>query len=145
MKVLLDTNVLVAAVIKQHEFHERSFSVLDRVQTGKDEGIVSAHSLTEMYSILTRLPAPFRHAPEQALLSIEENVLKHFKTISLAGNEYSALLREAAGSGIQGGAIFDALHLKAAAKAQVERIYTMNLKHFQAIAPLEIAQKLSAP
>src|SRR5512140_2610590 len=102
MKVFLDTSVLVSAVVKQHAFHERSFAVLDRIQNKKDEGMVSAHSLAEMYAVLTKLPLPYRHTPEQALLSIEENVLKHFKTVDLTGSEYAALLREAAGSGIQG-------------------------------------------
>src|SRR5271168_2381187 len=102
MKVFLDTSVLVSAVLKQHVDHERSFAVLERVQNKQDEGIISAHSLAEMYAVLTKLPPPFRHTPEQALLSIEENVLKHFKTISLVGSEYAALVREAALAGIQG-------------------------------------------
>ncbi len=145
MKVFLDTNVLVSAVIKQHVFHDRSFAVLDRVLDKTDDGVISAHSLAEMYSVLTKLQVPYRHTPEQALLSIEENVSKHFKTVSLSGNEYAALLREAAGSGIQGGTIYDALLLKCAAKAEVDRIYTWNLNHFQAVASLDVATKLSEP
>lgn len=145
MKAFLDTNVLVSAVLKQHVFHERSFTILDRVQGGKDEGFVSAHSLAEMYSVLTNLPLPYRHTPEQAMLSIEENVLKHFKTITLVGNEYASLIRDAAGSQIQGGKIYDALLLKAASKADVNRIYTLNLKHFQSIASPDISGILSEP
>ena len=98
-----------------------------------------------MYSVLTKLPPPYRHAPEQAFLSIEENVLKHFKTISLMGTDYAAFLREAVGSGIRGGTIYDALLLKCAAKAGADRVYTLNLKHFQSIADPEIIRKLSEP
>lgn len=145
MRVFLDTNVLVAAVIKQHIDHERSFAVVERVQNRKDEGAVSAHSLAEMYAVMTKLPAPYRHTPEQALLSIEENVLKHFKTVNFTANDYASLLRESAGSGIQGGTIYDAMLLKSAAKAGVDRIFTLNLKHFQAIAPADIALSLSTP
>ncbi len=145
MKVFLDTNVLVSAVVKQHVFHERSFLVLERVQGETDEGFISAHSLAEMYSVLTTLPPPYRHAPEQALLSIEENVLKHFKTVALAGNVYATLMREAAGLQIQGGRIYDAILLKTASKAEVNRIFTLNLKHFQSIAAPEIRDKLSEP
>ena len=145
MKAFLDTSVLVSAVVKQHVFHERSFAVLDRIHNEQDEGIVSAHSLAEMYAVLTKLPLPYRHIPEQALLSIEENILKHFKTVGLAGSEYAALLREAAGSGIQGGTVYDALLLKCATKAGVDAIYTWNLKHFQAIAPQDVVARLSAP
>ena len=78
MKIFLDTSVLVSAVVKQHASHERSFAVLERIHNRQDEGIISAHSLAEMYAVLTKLPPPYRHTPEQALLSIEENVLKHF-------------------------------------------------------------------
>jgi hypothetical protein len=83
--------------------------------------------------------------PEQALLSIEENVLKYFKTISLVGTDHAAFLREAAGSGIQGGTIYDALLLRCAVKAVVDRIYTLNLKHFESIAGSEIIKKISEP
>jgi predicted nucleic acid-binding protein len=71
--------------------------------------------------------------------------LNHFKTVGLAGSEYTALLREAAGSGIQGGTVYDALLLKSATKAGVDAIYTLNLNHFQAIAPPVVVAKLSAP
>lgn len=145
MKIFLDTNVLVAAVIKQHVFHERSFAVFESVLDHANEGFVSSHSLAEMYSVLTKLPSPYRHTPEQALLSIEENVLKHFKAISLKASEYGALLREAAGTGTQGGAIYDALLLKCAEVASADRIYTLNLKHFQTLAGPEMVRKLSEP
>ena len=145
MKIFLDTSVLVAAVIEQHGDHARAFALLERVHSGKDEAVVSAHSLAETYSTLTKLPSPFRHSPEQALLSIEENILKHFKTSSLSGNDYAALLREAAAAGIQGGTIYDAVLMKSAAKAGVGRVYTLNLKHFQAVAPPELAGILASP
>lgn len=145
MKAFLDTSVLIAAVIKQHVAHERAFAVLERVHYKKDEGIIAVHSLAEMYAVLTKLPPPYRHTPEQALLSIEENILKYFKPIGLATGEYTALLREAVTARIQGGTIYDVLLLKAATKAQVEVLYTLNLKHFQAIAPPTFAAKLSTP
>jgi predicted nucleic acid-binding protein len=145
MSVFLDTSVLVSAVIKQHVAHERAFAVLERIQNKKDEGVISTHSLAEMYAVLTKLPPPYRHTPEQALLSIEDNVLKYFKTVGLAGSEYAALLREAAAIRLQGGTIYDALLLKTATKADPETIYTLNLKHFQAIAPPDVAVKLAAP
>jgi predicted nucleic acid-binding protein len=145
MKVFLDTSVLVAAVIEKHPNHVRALAVLDRAQTRKDEGFISAHSLAEMYAVLTSLPMPFRHTPEQALLSIDENVERHFKTTALSGAEYLLFVRESALKGIQGGTIYDALLLKCAAKAGVDRIYTLNLKHFQAVAPPDIAPLLSSP
>jgi predicted nucleic acid-binding protein len=145
MRVFLDTSVLVAAVLQQHDAHARAFAVLVRIQDGKDVGFVSAHTLAEMYATLTKLPTPFRHTPEQALLSIEENVIKHFNISSLTGSDYTSLIREAALAGIQGGTVYDAILLKAASKANLDQIYTLNLKHFQAVAPKDMAARIFAP
>lgn len=145
MRVFLDTSVLVAAVIAQHGDHDRAFALLDRVQSGNDDGVVSAHSLAEVYATLTKLPAPFRHTPEQALLSIQENILKHFTTSTLSGNDYAALIKEAAAAGIQGGTVYDAVLMKSAGKAGVDKIFTLNLRHFQAVASPELAAILSTP
>jgi len=145
MRVFLDTSVLVAAVVTKHEHHARAFHVLDRVQNRRDEGHISGHSMAEMYSILTKLPPPFRHMPEQALLSIEENVIQHFEVATLSPKEYASLIREAALSGIKGGTIYDAVLLKCAAKSGAEQIWTFNLKHFQNIAPKNIVSQISAP
>ena len=145
MKVFLDTNVLIAAMVQKHAAHERALAVLERVQNGTDQGFVSAHGLAELYGVLTKLPPPLRHSPEQALLTIQENVLGYFKIASLDGTDYSALIRDAALAGIQGGTIYDAVLLKSAGKAAVDHIYTLNLKHFAAVAPMELRAKLREP
>ena len=145
MRILLDTNVLVAAVSGGHTHHAQAFPLLERVQQGKDEGFVSAHSLAEMYAILTKLPVPFRHTPEQAFLSIEENVIKFFHIGGLTGADYTSLLRESALLGVQGGMIYDAIVLKCASKAGVDRIFTFSLKHFQAMAPKSMKPLLLSP
>jgi predicted nucleic acid-binding protein len=145
MRVFLDTSVLLAAVLEKHADHDRAFPVFERVLDRQDEGFVSSHGLAELYANLTKLPPPFRHSPEQALLSLEENVLKHFRISSLTGRDYSTLIREAALAGIQGGAIYDAVLLKSAAKPDVERIYTFNRKHFQAVAPKNMVSRIFSP
>jgi len=145
VKVFLDTSVLVAAVLEEHEAHERSLAVLDRVQSKRDEGYLSGHGLAEVYSVLTRLPPPSRHTPEQALVSIEENFINNFHVAGLTGGEYGALIRDAALRGISGGTIYDAVLLRTAELARVDRIYTWNLKHFQAVAQPATAALLRTP
>jgi predicted nucleic acid-binding protein len=145
MKVFLDTNVVVAAVVTNHNRHEDALAALDRVQNSHDDGFVSSHSLAEMYAVLTRLPPPMRHSPEQALLTIEENVLQFFKISALTGDDYAELIRESGLAGIQGGTIYDAVLLKCAHRARVECLYTFNLKHFQAIAPRTFRAEIFDP
>jgi predicted nucleic acid-binding protein len=145
MKVFLDTNVIVASVVEKHEHHDRAYSVLDRVQSGKDEGFVSAHGLAEVYAVLTKLPPPFRHSPEQALLSVEENIVKYFKITSLTAADYTGVIREAALAGVQGGTIYDAVLVKCAAKAEVEKLFTLNVRHFQTVARKSLRSQILAP
>jgi predicted nucleic acid-binding protein len=115
------------------------------VQNETDDGFISAHSLAEMYAILTRLPAPLRHSPEQALINIEENVIPYFKIIALTAHDYAVLLREAALVGVQGGTVYDSILLKAAVKSDVERIYTFNKRHFEALALEDIRPRIFSP
>jgi predicted nucleic acid-binding protein len=145
VKVFLDTSVLIAAVVQNHESHKKSFAILDRVQNRHEDGFVSAHSLAEMYAVFTKLPPPSRHSPEQALLSIDENIVKFFQISALTGDDYKALVRDAGFARIQGGTIYDAIHLKCADQAKAERLYTLNLKHFKAIAPRTFWAEILAP
>lgn len=145
MKIFLDSNVLIAAIVEKHESHARAFRILDRVQNGRDEGVISAHSLAEVYSVITKAPPPIRHTSEQALLSIEGNIVRFFETISLTGHDYAAVIRDAALAGIQGGTIYDAVLLNCAAKAGVEKILTLNLRHFENIAPGKLRAKITVP
>lgn len=56
----VDTSVVVAAFSTWHEQHRAARRALD------DEPAIAAHSLVESYSVLTRLPAPFRAPGELA-------------------------------------------------------------------------------
>jgi predicted nucleic acid-binding protein len=145
VRIFLDSSVLVAAVLGDHEHHHRAFVVLDRVQNSKDEGFIAAHSLAEMYATLTRLPLPFRHSPREALLSLEENVLRCFRVLALSAADYVSTVRDAASKEIRGGTTYDALIFKAALKARVERVYTFNTRHFEAIADPRFFQLLASP
>lgn len=145
MRALVDTSVIVAAVVEDHPQHTRAFPVLEEIQNGVIEGVISAHSLAETYAVLTTLPGRFRQTPEQVLLIIQESILKYFQISALTSQEYTALITEAATNRILGGTIYDAVLLKSADKAKVDRIYTFNLRHFQAIASPEISPKLFSP
>jgi predicted nucleic acid-binding protein len=52
---------------------------------------------------------------------------------------------ECATSGWTGGAIYDALHIRAAKKARCERLYTFNVRHFRAMAGDGFQDRISAP
>lgn len=143
MKVFCDTNVLVAAFRAQHPHHNSARPVLDRIRSGKDEGFLAAHSLAEIYSVLTRIPSPI--APLIVWQMLSANVLKSFNIVSLTAAEYAETLESAALDGIDGGKTYDALLLKAAEKSGATRILTFNVAHFHALAPTALKSKIVAP
>lgn len=144
MTVLLDTSVLVAAMIEAHPLHTVALPWLQRIQNGVETGLVAMHSLAEVYSILTILPIQPHIPPALARQLIEHNILNVFQIVSLSEQDYAELIRHLAGLGIVGGATYDALILHAAAKANVDRVVTFNEKHFRRVYPA-LADKIVSP
>jgi hypothetical protein len=80
----------------------------------------ASHSLAEVYSTLTRLPLPHRATPGQAIEFLE-SIQSRFRLVSLEGADYLAGIREAATNRISGGAIYDALIARCAARRALIR------------------------
>ncbi len=141
MKVFFDTSVLVAAVLEDHPHHQRSFAVFTEAERGV--ACCAAHSLAEMYSTLTRLPSKDRLRGDEALWALD-SVEERMEVVYLSAREYRLAINEAAGSGVVGGRIYDALLAECALKARATRILTWNIAHFQSLRP-EIAAKVRTP
>lgn len=131
---LCDTTCLVAAVSSWHEHHERTLAELDRRTKRGDELVLASHSLAETYSVLTRLPAPYRLRAEDALAAIEAN-WRSAPVVHLTGAETWDALSEAVRLGAVGGRTYDTLIARAALKARAESILTWNVSDFAAFAP----------
>jgi len=144
MKVLLDTSVLVAAMVETHPMHERALPWLQRIKDGTDVGIVAAHSIAELYAILTTLPVQPRISPTISKQLIRHNVLETCEVVSLSDEDYAAIIEHLSGASIIGGVTYDALILYAALKIDVDCIVTLNKKDFRRIYP-NIADKVISP
>jgi predicted nucleic acid-binding protein len=145
MKAFLDTNVVVAACLEEHEHHERALELLERVLGSEDSGFTSAHALAEAYAVMTRLPKPLRVAPKTAASLLDENIVKRFEVVALTGKEYVQLISEAGEAGWVGSLLYDALHVACAAKAGVDRLYSWNARHLQMVAPEEFRPRIVVP
>jgi len=66
VRILFDTSTLVAAMVAGHPAHTVALPLLLRVKEKTDTGLVAAHSLAELYAILTRLPVTPRISPALA-------------------------------------------------------------------------------
>ena len=76
---------------------------------------------------------------------IEQSILPLVAVIALSGAEYRQVITDCAAAGWTGGAIYDAIHIRAAKKANCERLYTFNVKHFRAMAGDAFQDSISAP
>lgn len=141
MKVFFDTSVLVAAFLEEHDHHQRSFDRFE--QADKKRACCAAHSLAELYSILTRLPGKHRLSGEQALISLD-SVCERLETIALDSHEYVSAIQEASADGVIGGTIYDALLAECARKARATVILTWNLNHFQRVCR-ELGEMVETP
>jgi predicted nucleic acid-binding protein len=129
---LLDTSVLVAAMVEAHPMHELALPWLQRVKGASDLGVVAVHSIAELYAILTTLPVHPQISPSIARRLIERNVLDSCEIVSLS-QDYIAIIDHLSESGTVGGVTYDALTLHTALKANADRVITLNEKDLQRI------------
>jgi len=60
VKVAFDTSVIVAGTHDGHPHHGRAIVWIDAVLEQRITGVVTWHAVAEIWSVLTRLPAPAR-------------------------------------------------------------------------------------
>lgn len=141
MKGFFDTSVLVPVFYGDHVHHRASLELF--IQFDKSTGCCGAHSLTEVYSTLTRMPGRHRISGEQALLFIG-SICERLSIIALSGDEYEDALQASAALGIVGGGIYDAMLAHCALKAKAEAIYTWNARHY-ALCGREVIGRVRTP
>lgn len=129
MRVLIETTCLVALALPDHEHHAATLDSLERRRAAKQEFVVAAQSVIEAYSVLTRLPAPDRLAPDAAFDLLERNWGKS-ETIALTAAESWRVLREHATAAVGGGRVYDGIIAHCARKAKAGEILTWNIRHF---------------
>ena len=135
MKVLADTSVLVTALVQTHPRQEQCARWFIRQKDSQSQLLIAAHTLAEMYSILSSLPMKPRLAPSEVNRLIEEAVLPRAEVVALSVSDYSGVIRRMAELGITGGAVYDALIARAAEKARADKLLTLNARHFRRIWP----------
>lgn len=100
-----------------------------------------AHTLAEVFSILTGGRLGFRLGPDDAATMIEE-ITEKFAFVELSPAEIKSALKQAESKGVRGNRVNDWLHAIAARKAGVEELLTDNYSDF---AGMEEGFVLTAP
>jgi predicted nucleic acid-binding protein len=131
---LLDTSCIVAAVCSWHEHHARANTEIEKRLANRERMIMAAPALVESYSVLTRLPAPHRISPPDALILLEANFMQGIQATALTASAYASLLRGAPAADIAGGRTYDAVIAACARKGKVQVLLTFNAQHFTLFA-----------
>lgn len=137
IRTALDASVLVASLEAGHVHFALADTYFDDAQRGERILLVSTHALAETFSTLTSLPLVPRIPPAKALRLIEESVLSVVEVVNLDVDDYRAVLNRLAELGLTSGAIYDALHVRAAEKANADQLVTFNGRDFQRMPPAD--------
>ena len=135
MKAFIDTSVIVPALIDQLPNHQAALLALSENANEPNQAICSTHSLAECYAVFTALPLARRITPSEAQQLITESIAGRLTVRGLTRADYLEATALVAQRGLLSGAIYDALHVVAAIRAQSERIVTYNVRHFLSLAP----------
>lgn len=134
VRVCFDTNVIVAGILTDHQMHSMCRPWLNRAKNFEFRALLSVHSLAEVYSVITRLPKPYRVSAEVAQRLMVDN-LGSFERIELMGADYDLVLADVVRLGITSGGIFDALIARAAIVGRADSLLTFNAKDFVRLGP----------
>lgn len=125
-----DTSCIIAAVSGWHQHHAQAAAEIERRLEARERMATAAHALAEAYAVLTRLPAPHRLAPADALAVLEVNFFEAARVVALDADSYRFVLRHAGKEGISGGRTYDALIGQCALEAKADVLLTFNAGHF---------------
>ncbi len=112
----IDTSVLVPALLSRHPMHGPARQGL------VDVSRIPVHAMLECFSVLTRLPHPYRLAPGAAADAVAAVQLE---PLGLAPEAQRDVVTALAQAGIGGGAVFDGL-IGATARAHGLTLLTLD-------------------
>lgn len=120
MKTTVDTSVIVASFASWHEHHAIASAAVGKLD------VVVAHCLLETYSVLTRLPAPHRMAPE-VVSNYLHLAFGSRAVVGLSAPEQRRLVQTCCSLGLAGGAIYDAV-IAATCAAEKVKLLTLDAR-----------------
>ena len=126
MSALLDSSVLIAALVPDEATHVESLALL--TQGGH---AVYAHAILETFSTLTGGRLGVKVDADLAAKLLHETILPRVHVVELGIAEVMTALELAKRHGVRGGAVYDFMHLAAARKVGADILYTVNFSDFR--------------
>ena len=135
MRVLFDTSILVAGIVEAHAQHDRCLPWLQKARGATHESYVTAHTLAELYAVLSAYPTRPRISPGMAARLVRENISAVTRVVTLSAADYLAAIGNLAEQSLSGGVMYDALIVRAAQKVDADRLLTLNPRDFLRVWP----------
>lgn len=126
---LLDSSVLIAALLPKEHYHHECVSELLRPQAH-----LYTHALNEVFSTLTGGRLGYQIAANEVTKLIRRQILPRVSVVTLSGDEIMDAQEDAERCGVRGGAIYDFMHFTAAKKIRADAIVTLNRTDFESIS-----------
>ncbi len=126
----VDTNCLIAAVSVWDKRHAEASAELEVRLARGEQMSISVQALTETYSVLTRLPLPFRVSSSIAWELLEFYLRGPATVFAMESTVHVETLRALAQHGIGGGRTHDAIIAECARRAGASTLLTFNGRHF---------------
>lgn len=130
MNIIFDTSVLIAAFVESHIKHKNALSYLRKAKNREFKLFVSAHTILEVYSVLTSAPFTPKITTVIAKKLIETNIISIAKIIYLTDKDYFRIVKKMSNSNLMGGIVYDAIIVECALNSKVDEILTLNPKDF---------------
>lgn len=143
MKVFLDTSVLVAAAYRGHTHHAPAAKVVAALKPG--EGFCAQHSLAEFYVTMTSRTRVGVAIPLELVVAAVRELVRSLSAVTLSVPEFTSMIERAAGAGVSGASVYDALILRCAEKVDADIMFTFNTAHFHRFAKPDWIAKIQAP
>jgi predicted nucleic acid-binding protein len=142
----LDSSFVIALLCEWHVHHAGTLSVYLRLLDRGAIPVLPVHVILESYSVLTRLPAPYRLPCSAAKLVLEETFASVAEFVGLDPETTWKTIHSLARLDVGGGRTYDAVIASLAASAGATQLLTWNMKDFVGIAPasLEVQEPVSS-
>ena len=141
----LDTSYLVALLSGWHERHAATLADYASRRRVRHHPVIPLQALLETYSVLTRLPPPFRVPASTAARQLSDTFRDVAEVPETGPATIWAAIAEFAGRQITGGAIYDAHIADTVFSAGAELLLTWNLRDMTRVAPPGLTVREPAP
>ena len=127
MLIAIDTSVLIAGALEGHAFHPRAFVWQQAIHRGELQAMVCAHALTEVYSVLTKVPNGLSPAEARVVVS---TIRRRVRVVVPTLQTFLAAIERCSTRALRSGAVYDALHVVEAEREGASILLTFNRDDF---------------